>query len=72
MNDISLQLRDQIPWSTDPYRLERMAYAAEGRTAPHQVYRGFPRLRPVNELKSHPASVSGDEGLAYQPTDVTQ
>jgi len=36
MNDIARQLRAQIPWSTDPDRLERMAREAESRVSPRQ------------------------------------
>jgi hypothetical protein len=34
MNDIARQLRAQIPSSTDPHRLERMAREAERRISP--------------------------------------
>jgi hypothetical protein len=39
MNDIARQLRAQIPSSTDPDRLERMAQQAERRPRPHRMQR---------------------------------
>ena len=37
MNDLAMQLRAQIPFSTDPERLERLAMAAEGKQ-PRKAY----------------------------------
>jgi hypothetical protein len=39
MNDVALQLRAQIPSSTDPHRLERIAKQAERRPLPHRMQR---------------------------------
>jgi|HubBroStandDraft_3_1064219.scaffolds.fasta_scaffold188735_2 hypothetical protein len=60
MNDIARHLRAQIPSSTDPDRLERMAREAEGRTAqcqhPTRAHPGLvgtgrtDRLRSANAL----------------------
>jgi hypothetical protein len=45
---IAAQLRAQIPCSTDPERLERLACEAEGRTRNSQSFllRGLRRLSP--------------------------
>jgi hypothetical protein len=39
MNDVARQLRAQIPSSTDPHRLERMAQQAERQSRPHRMQR---------------------------------
>jgi len=44
MNDTARQLRAQIPTSTDPDWLERMARHAEGLTSAQEVPAPAPRL----------------------------
>jgi hypothetical protein len=51
MNDITRHLRAQIPSSTDPGRLERMAREAEGRTTQYQ-----------NPTRAHPGLVGTGTG----------
>jgi len=50
---IAAQLRAQIPCSTDPERLERLAREAEGRTRNSQSFllRGLRRLSPQPDLR---------------------
>ena len=50
---IAAQLRAQIPCSTDPERLERLACEAEGRTRNSQSFllRGLRRLSPRAEAQ---------------------